>query len=110
MADGKLDVLLRVPKHIGREFAEHWDEIRAAEGISPDHKLRDSDDVERFDAGAMVEWLVPLTNAVGPIITGVLGYLVAKRGEIEIGEMKFKNISVADIKEIITFIDGRKKD
>ncbi|RWM39907.1 hypothetical protein [Mesorhizobium sp.] len=110
MARNADDVLLRVPKHLGREFSEHWDEIRAAEGIPPHYKLPAPDDVERFDAGAMVEWLVPLTSAVGPIITGVLGYLVAKRGEIEIGEMKFKNISVSDIKDIIIFLDGRKKD
>ncbi|MER9936515.1 hypothetical protein [Mesorhizobium sp. M0088] len=105
-----VSVLIRVPKHIAKAFAGHWDEIRAAEGIPPDFVLPQADEVERFDAGAMAEWLVPLTSAVGPIITGVLGYLVAKRGEIEIGEMKFKNISVSDIKEIITFIDKRGKD
>jgi Mg2+/Co2+ transporter CorC len=101
-------VVIRISKTFASEFASMWDEIRSVEGFDAEEMLEKPQEMERFDAATVVEWVVQLTDAVGPILTGVLGYLVAKKGEVEIDGMKFKNISVNDIKKIIEILEKKK--
>ena len=103
------EFIMRIAKAYAGELTSLWDEIRGVEGIDPEYMLANPQEVERFDAATAVEWIVQLTESAGPILTGVLGYLVAKKGEVEIDGMKFKNMSVRDIEKIIQIIRSKKK-
>lgn len=104
---GKEYIVIRIAKVDAGDLTSLWDEVRAAEGLPPSEMLPEPEELERFDAGALAEWVIELTQNSTPIITGVLGYLVARRGEVEIGGMKFKNMSIKQIKEIIKYMDDR---
>ena len=105
-------VAIRVPTSVAHDFHLFWKDLRLAEGLGSERDLRVDDgvEVEPFDAVAMVEWIVPIAEATAPLITGVLGYLIARRGEIDITlpgrRIKAKNITPSQAREFVQMIDG----
>jgi hypothetical protein len=96
---------VRVPLESATAFRQFWKEIRTAEGLDASLDLLDPEEMDRFDAAALAEWIIPLTQYGSAILSAVLGYLVARRGEIEIGDKKFRNVSIADVKEILKILE-----
>ncbi|MCH8488963.1 MAG: hypothetical protein LAT81_03395 [Oceanicaulis sp.] len=76
-------ILISVPKAQAHEFEHVWKDLRLADGLTPEHDLKEPIEIENFDGAVLVQWLVDVTTAVVPIITGMLGYLIAARGEFE---------------------------
>lgn len=105
-------VLISIPRTEAREFERIWKELRLADGLSPEHDLKDAVEIENFDGAVLVQWLVDVTAAVAPIITGMFGFLIAARGEFEYekgGEkIRIKNLKPSQIKEILEIIDSRR--
>lgn len=101
-------ILIRVPKESGYDFRVHWSELRLVEGITSEHELGDSDEISQFDGATLAEWIIPLSEAITPILTCVLGFVVARRGEIEINGMKFKNVTSKQVKEILEVIEAHE--
>ncbi|WP_162915175.1 hypothetical protein [Desertibaculum subflavum] len=104
-------VLVRVPQEWEPDFRQFWKHLRMAEGLPATYDLQTPQLVDRFDGAALAEWIVPLAEHGSALVGVVLGYLIARRGEIEIGDKKFKNISIQNVKEILNILDnldGRK--
>lgn len=111
MNDRGATMILSVPKGEAREFARIWKELRLADGLEPRHDLDDQVEVENFDGAVVVQWIVEMSGAIAPILTGMLGFLIAARGEIEYekdGEkIRIKNLKPSQIKEVLKIIDSR---
>jgi hypothetical protein len=107
-------VTLRIPEEWTNELKVFWRQLRIIDGASSDLDLVDEVPVEPFDGQALSEWLVPLTQASTPILTGILGYLVARKGELEIHDgdkrRKFKNMSPSQIREVMDILENHKKE
>ncbi len=108
-----LEVRVRVPSDQAHAFALHWKDLRIAEGLSAQYDLGKPVQAENFDGTALVEWVVPVVAASAPVITAVLGYLIASRGELEIErdgkKIKLKNIKPSKLKELLEIIDTWSK-
>lgn len=91
------------------DFTDLWKDIRLQEGLEQTFDLSDPVESDNFDGVGFVEWVVPITKAIAPLITGLFGYLVAKRGEIEIDrdgtKIRMKNMKASQLKEIIAALD-----
>lgn len=102
------EVLIRVPAEDAADFRLLWSQLRMAEGLPPALDLHGGERLERFDAAALVEWVVTLAPVATPIVTAVLGYLVARRGEIEVragsNVLKFKNMTPRQIEDAMASI------
>lgn len=98
-------VILRVPAETRAEFEEHWKALRFADALSPDEDLSGCEHLDRFDGIAFAEWIIPLTKTIAPLVTAALGYIMARKGEVEIRakgrEWKFRNLSPSQIKEVM---------
>lgn len=114
MSNSESDVIIRLPEENSGDLRELWREARIASGYAVNYDLENPELAERFDAAALAEWLVPMAEHVPALLSAVLGYLVAKRGEVEFGPYKFKNMSAEDIEKIIQLVkkynleDGEK--
>lgn len=93
--------IIRMPSEYETELTDLWKEIRIASAFGPETDLGVAEQCERFDAATLTEWVVPLLDHSSSIVTAILGYLVARRGECEVGEYKFKNMSADDIEKIV---------
>lgn len=106
-------VFLSVPADHQHEFRQLWKELRLAEALDPEHDLGDATDIENFDGGTLVQWVIQLQPVVTPIIAAGLTYLITSRGEFEYekdGEkVRFKNLKPSQIKEILALLDAREK-
>lgn len=104
-------ITLSIPTTAAQAFADHWRDLRLAEGLDPDTDLQDLIEVENFDGATMVQWVVDVVPAVAPIFTAAIGYLVASRGEIEVergGEkVRIKNLKPSRIREVLEIFDAR---
>jgi hypothetical protein len=101
-------LVIRVPAEFTDEFLMVWNALAIVE--KEDRKLV-ADDLaiaRRADAASIAQAMVPLLQASAPIVTGVLGYLVARRGEVEIvlngNTYKFKQLSGDEIKTVLQLI------
>lgn len=103
-------VLIRLPHENGSEFRQLWKDIRLQEGLNSDADLPDAIESDNFDGSSFVEWAVPLLDSITPIVTCLVGYLVAKRGEIEIerngSKVKMKNMKASQLEKVIQALDG----
>lgn len=101
--------LIRLPQHTDVEFTSLWKDLRIIEGLDSSHDLSQPIQSENFDGTSLVEWIVPISTSIAPIITGLFGYIVAARGEIEIERngtrIKMKNMKASQLSEIIRHID-----
>lgn len=107
-------VLIRVLLEDANNFRQLWKDMRVADALDQSLDLDTPVETENFDGAAMAEWVVPILKVATPIITGVLGFLIARRGELEItrnGQMiKMKGIKPSQLKEIIALIDQSAED
>lgn len=107
------EIIIRIPVESKHGFSSFWKEVRSAEGYNSDSDLKEAEELSRFDGASLAEWVLPLTEALPAILTGVLGYLVARRGEIEIDGMKFRNVTAKQVREILAILDeyeqGKRK-
>lgn len=109
-------IAIRVPTSVAHDFCLFWKDLRLAEGLDADQDLRVDEgvEVEPFDAVAMVEWIVPIVQATTPLITGILGYLIAKRGEIDITlpgrRVVAKNMTPSQAREYMQMLDEAGSD
>lgn len=107
-------VVLRVPLEEQSSFVFMWRELRMAEGLQPDFDLPQPVETANFDGGAMAEWVMHITQAATPIITGIFGFLVARRGEIEIErhgqKIKMKGMKPSQLNEVIKILDAPPSD
>jgi hypothetical protein len=98
------DVLIRVPAEFEHEFTTLWKQLRLFEGLDSSADLDNRESVDRFDGHALAEWVVTLSSAVTPLVTAVLGYLAARRGEVVIKEgdsiQEYRGFSPSEIETI----------
>lgn len=106
------EIIVRVPSEFAHDFQTHWKLLRQAEGLGSDADLRESEEIERFDGVGLVEWILPLVDALTPVVTAALGYLVARRGEVEIVDgdrtEKYKNLSPSEIERVRKSLAGTR--
>jgi hypothetical protein len=105
----EMTLAIRLSQEHSNEFRQFWREIRIASGYPANVDLAEPEEVARFDGAALAEWIPLLTDAVKTIMPAILGYIIAKRGEVEIDGKKFKNISVQDIERILSMVKNEKK-
>ena len=98
-------IIIRIPTESSHAFRSFWGEIRSAEGFTSEFNLPRPEEVSRFDGASLSEWIIPLSHAVSPILTCVLGFLVARRGEIEIDGKKFRNVTAKQVRQILRLVD-----
>ena len=101
MNDTEIDIFLRVPTEFEADLKQLWKDIRQVSDFTVIDDLPDAEQLQRFDAVALSEWVVPLSAASKVILPAVFGFLVARRGEVTIGDHKFKNLSAKQIDEIL---------
>ncbi|NVJ91537.1 MAG: hypothetical protein HWE34_07755 [Methylocystaceae bacterium] len=97
-------VVIRLPEEKTDDFTQIWEELRIATGYSVNDKLPKPEQTEGFDALTLTEWLIPLYEHSSTLISAILGYLIARKGEVQIGKYKFKNMSATDIEKILKII------
>ncbi|WP_341363754.1 hypothetical protein P8T57_16850 [Thalassospira sp. SN3W] len=106
-----LFAIVRIPSEHTHEFEQFWKEIRISSGYNLQTDLVNPEQSERFDANALTEWVIPLYEHSSTLIAAVLGYLVARKGEVEVGKYKFKNMSAEDIQKIVEVLkDHARRD
>ncbi len=95
---------VRIPEENQVELILHWKQLRLVEGLSPEFDLTGGEMLDRFDGTALIEWVMPASEAILPILTAVLGFLSARRGEVEYTtgdkSWKFRNVRPRDIERI----------
>jgi hypothetical protein len=68
--------------------------------------------MDRFDGSTLAEWAVPISEALKPLIGAFLGYLVARKGEVEIRDgnkmHKFRNMTPRQIKKITGILEDQR--
>lgn len=105
-------VLIKLPNNHREEFSSLWKDLRISEGLDSSFDLAAAAQSENFDGSEFTEWLVPLVSASTPLITALLGYIAAIRGEIEIERkgtrLKMKNMKASQLAEIIKAINDEK--
>jgi hypothetical protein len=106
-------ISLSVPADHRDQFRQHWKELRLAEALDPEYDLGDPTEIENFDGGTLVQWVLQLQPAVTPIIVAGLTYLITSRGEFEYekdGEkVRFKSLKPSQVKEVLALLDAREK-
>jgi hypothetical protein len=65
------EVLIKLPKEFAGDARIFWKELRVADALPPDSDLPDPDTVDRFDGSALAEWIVPISEAMKPLIGAV---------------------------------------
>ena len=108
MTDDNIDLLISIPTEFESEFRQLWKDVRQVSDFNPLDDLPDAEQLQRFDAVTLSEWLVPLTSAAKVILPAVFGFLVARRGDVTVGDHKFKNLSAKQIDEVLEVL--RKHD
>jgi len=102
-------VVIKLPKDSQNDFQSLWKDIRLQEGLDPSEDLSEPVESENFDGAQLVEWLISLSPSSTNIITGLFGYMVARRGEIEIERngtrIKMKNMKISHLKDVIKALD-----
>tara|TARA_R110002111_G_C5999385_1_gene372956 strand:- start:2442 stop:2771 length:330 start_codon:yes stop_codon:yes gene_type:complete len=106
------NVVIRIPEEWSDEFVNLWRQLRLIDGGDVELDLGPGDSVEPFDGQAFAEWVIILSDSSIPIMTAILGFLVAKRGECEISSedkvYKFKSMKTSKIREVMDIIEGKK--
>ncbi|WP_170359695.1 hypothetical protein [Ruegeria arenilitoris] len=107
------NLIIRVPADVAAETRSFWKDLRVAEALEPESDLGEPIHSDNFDGTALAAWVVPLASSIAPILAAVFGFLVAKRGELEIqkGDTTFrmKNIKPSQFREFLAAIDDYSK-
>lgn len=89
----------------GKEFQSFAHQARLALGYPPEITLNSEITTKNFDGQSIVEMAMSAASDVAPLVTALVGYIIAKRGEIKIKKGKteyhFKNIKKTDVFDII---------
>lgn len=103
------NLVLRVPADVAGEFQSFWKDLRVAEALDQEIDLERPVMSDNFDGAAVAAWVVSISPYVAPIVTAVFGFLVAKRGELEIQKgdttIRMKNLKPSQLKEFLAAID-----
>jgi len=106
--------IIRVSDEWTGELFNQWRLLRASEGLEPDADLAKPETMSRFDGATLVEWALDLTKDISPILTGILGFLVARNGEVEFRKgdriYKFRNLRANQIRQVMNVIDELSSD
>ncbi|MEP3232264.1 MAG: hypothetical protein ABJO30_05505 [Hyphomicrobiales bacterium] len=102
-------IVLKVPSDLTSNFRDHWKDMRIAEALDPEVDLGEPVLLDNFDGAAVAAWTVSMSPYIAPIVTAVFGYLVAKRGELEIQKddttIRMKNLKPSQLKQLLAAID-----
>lgn len=108
------EVIIRIPAEFGEEFRRFWSELRVSDSLPPEFELGAPAEIAKFDGQSLYEWLIPVAQTIAPVISAVLGYLAAKKGEVEIRSkeniLKFKNLTPKQIAAVVDALDRTTKD
>ncbi|WP_299632074.1 hypothetical protein [uncultured Roseobacter sp.] len=103
------EFIVRVPADVAGDFQVFWKDLRVAEALDQDIDLGEPILSDNFDGAAVAAWVVSISPYIAPVITAVFGYLVAKRGELEIQKgdttIRMKNLKPSQLKEFLAAID-----
>ena len=107
------EILIKLPKEFAGDARAFWKELRVADALPPESDLPDPDTVDRFDGAALAEWVVPISETLKPLIAAFLGYLVARKGEVEIRNgkevHKFRNMTPRQIGKVMEIVNAKKR-
>lgn len=97
----------------GKEFQSFAHQARLALGYPPEFALTSEITTKNFDGQSIVEMAMSAASDLAPLVTTLVGYIIAKRGEIKIkkgeNEYHFKNINKKDVFEIIDKLKENEK-
>ena len=109
------EIILRVPVADARETARRWSELLEKHSLGNEFELSDGISTQGFSGAEVVEWAVPAVAALTPIVTAVIGYLIARaNGEVEYSDgertYKFRNLTPEKAKEFLALFREREGD
>jgi len=103
------EIVIRIPADVAGDFQTFWKDLRVAEALDQSNDLGEPVLSDNFDGGAVAAWVVLITPYIAPVITAIFGYLIAKRGELEIQKgdttIRMKNLKPSQVKEFLAAID-----
>ncbi|WP_041927037.1 hypothetical protein [Methylocystis sp. SC2] len=98
-------IVLRIPAEFKDEFLKLWNSLAEMQDCTSQLSAGDIAVASRGDAVNIMQAIVPLVQVSAPIVTGMLGYIIARRGEVEIvkngNTYRFKSINKDDMKAIV---------
>ncbi len=101
-------ITMRIDSAHRGAFEELWKEFVSLEVAGPEADLGSASETRGADGAWLYQWTVQMAPEVVPIVTAILGFLIAKRGEIEITskgqKLKFKNMKPRQIAEVLELI------
>ncbi|RQP26496.1 hypothetical protein [Piscinibacter terrae] len=99
-----IELSIHLPEEHAQALEAAWAE--AAELLVPEESaaLPPRDTIERFDGATVAEWVLKLAPRVVTVFTAMFGFLAKRKATVQIGKVKFENISPDDIVKILKAI------
>ena len=86
-----------------------WKDLRIAEGLDLEDDLDEPMASDNFDGAALSAWIMTMTPLITPLLGVIFGFLISKRGEIEIHSegkvIKMKNIKPSQLNDFLKVIN-----
>jgi len=86
-----------------------WKDLRVSEALEQSVDLPKPILSDNFDGASWASWTLELSKAIAPIVTLIFGFVVAKRGELEITKgdktIRMKNLKPSQLKEFLEIIN-----
>jgi hypothetical protein len=103
------ELVIKLPADVAAEFLTFWKDLRVAEGLDQEIDLGEPVLSDNFDGAAVAAWVISISPVVAPVLTAIFGYLIAKRGELEVQKgdttIRMKNLKPSQVKEYLATID-----
>lgn len=103
------NIIIRLPTDSAASFMIFWKDLRIAEGLDLEDDLDEPMASDNFDGAALSAWIMTMTPLITPLLGVIFGFLISKRGEIEIHSegkvIKMKNIKPSQLNDFLKVIN-----
>ena len=108
------EFVLRVSATEESDITRLWSDLCDKHNLESEHALADGITTQGFSGVDVVEWVIPMAEALTPIVTAVIGYLAANRsGEIEFSDgvksYKFRKLTPEEAEKFLTLFGKHAK-